>query len=97
MSSKTADTDKVMNPVMVPEEPSDIHQDIGNQIPGVEIEENLDSIIESIMSPMIIHHTHAEEDESLNQWNATTRLSTALYHSILETNVVLGYAMLMPN
>ena len=62
MIGKTANGEKVMNPVMVPEEPSDIQQDIGNQIPGVEIEENLDSIIESIMTPMIIHHTHAEED-----------------------------------
>ena len=60
---KTTNGEKVMNPVMVPEEPSDIHQGIGNQIPGVEIEENLDSIIKSIMTPMIIHHTHAEEDE----------------------------------
>ena len=62
MISKTADTDKVMHPV-VPEEPSDIHQDIRNQIPGVEIEENLDSIIESIITPLIIHHPRAEEDE----------------------------------
>jgi hypothetical protein len=63
MISKTADTDKVVHPIMVPEEPSDIHQDIGNQIPGVEIEENLDSIIESIITPVIIHHPHTEEDE----------------------------------
>ena len=63
MISRTADTDKVVHPVMVPEEPSDIHQNIGNQIPGVEIEENLDSIIESIITPLIIHHPHTEEDE----------------------------------
>ena len=63
MSGKNTNGEKVMTPLIVPEEPSDIYQDIGNQIPGVEVEENLDSIIDSIMSPMIIHHTHAEEDD----------------------------------
>ena len=62
MIGKNTDGGKVMNPI-IPEEPSDIHQDIGNQIPGVEAEENLNSIIESIMSPVTIHHTHTEEDE----------------------------------
>ena len=62
MIGKTTDGNKVMNPV-IPEEPSDIHQDIGNQIPGAEVEKNLDSVIDSIMSPVIIHHTHAEEEE----------------------------------
>ena len=62
MIGKNADGNKLMNPV-IPEEPGDIHQDIGNQIPGVEVEENLDSTIDSIMTPIIIHQTHAEEEE----------------------------------
>ena len=62
MIGKATEPNKVMNPV-IPEEPSDIHEDVGNQIPGVEVEENLNSIIDSIVTPVIIHHNHAEEDE----------------------------------
>ena len=43
MIGKNAAADKVVAPLIVPEEPSDVHQDIGNQIPGVEVEENLNS------------------------------------------------------
>ena len=53
--------DKVVAPLIVPKEPSDTHQDIGNQIPGVEVEDNLNSIMDSNMSPMVIHHNHTEE------------------------------------
>ena len=62
MIGKTTEPNKVMNPV-IPEEPSDIHQDVGNQIPGVEVEENLNSIIDSIVTPVIIHHSHAEKED----------------------------------
>ena len=50
-----------MNPI-IPEE-SEIRKEVGNQIPGVEEEEGLTTLIDSIMSPLIVDRDHRESED----------------------------------
>ena len=61
--TKTAGETKIMNPV-IPEEPES-HAEGGNQLPGVEEDfQDLSSLIDSIVSPLIIDRDYVEREDS---------------------------------